>query len=137
MGAWDLLWLLSDTDPWFNESWLIRIRLAFDNSMQQEDLLDFPVLVVLNPTRISYSDVAADGSDMRFTDGGRGEVLFYEIDEWNPGDTSFLWVRVPRIDGGSDSDRIRLYYDNVGTIPTSGVISGAREFDGATTYITG
>jgi len=44
------------------------MKLTVTNSAQNEDLVDFPVLVVLNPSKITYSDFDVDGSDIRFID---------------------------------------------------------------------
>ena len=110
-GAWDLFRIL-DPDAWYSASWRYRHRLFFDNAGQAEDLSDFPVLVVLTPSRVDYGLMKPDGSDIRFVDARSGADLSHEIEAWNPGGTSYLWVRVPRIDGGSDLDSIYLYYGN-------------------------
>jgi hypothetical protein len=39
-------------------------------------------------------------------------VLPHEIERWDTGGESFVWVRVPRIDADSTADHIWLYYGN-------------------------
>ena len=97
---------------WWDMDWRGRCRLNFDNSAQVEDLDDFPVMVALSDGRIPYGDMAADGDDLRLLDADGVTELAFEIEEWDVGGSSILWVRVPRIDGSSSSDHIWLYYDN-------------------------
>ena len=69
-------------------------------------LTDFPLLVKLTegaPVGFSYAD---DFSTLHFTDA-QGTVLAHEIDEWNPGGTSLVWVKVPSIRKG---DVITAHY---------------------------
>jgi hypothetical protein len=47
-------------------------------------------------------------------DGGSGSLLAHEIESWTSGGTSWIWVKVPRIDGGSNTDYIYLYYGKAG-----------------------
>jgi glucose/arabinose dehydrogenase len=96
---------------WFDEAWTRRRLLLFDNSAQAANLIDFPVLVVLDPTRIDYGHTLPNGRDLRFTDDA-GNLLAYEIESWNPGGTSYVWVKVPQITAGSTSDSIWMYYGN-------------------------
>ncbi len=77
-----------------------------------ESLMDFPVLVKLDSSRVDYSQVQDQGQDLRFIDADGETVLSHEIETWNETGTSFVWVRVPRIDGGSESDHIWMYYGN-------------------------
>jgi uncharacterized repeat protein (TIGR01451 family) len=92
-------------------NWEKRLKLTFNNSAQSENLLNFPVLVVLNSSRINYADTQNQGQDIRFVDAD-GTPLAYEIEEWDEGGDSYVWVKVPRIDGDSNTDYIWLYYDN-------------------------
>ena len=63
---------------------------------------NFPVLVRLSTAiqGFSYSDLAADGSDLLFTDDA-GTIIPHEIDTWNPSGTSLVWVKVPVLASGS------------------------------------
>lgn len=65
----------------------------------------------LDPGRIDYAQTSDQGADLRFVESD-GTLLPYEIESWNPGGISIIWVRVPQIDGSSDSDSIWLYYGN-------------------------
>ena len=96
---------------WWDTGWSSRRLLTFDNLNQAEDLTNFPVLVKLDSSRITYAQTQANGEDLRFFDEN-GTALAYDIEDWNPGGDSFVWVRVPIIDGSSNSDSIWMYYGN-------------------------
>lgn len=96
---------------WWNAGWQYRRKLVFDNSGQTENLVDFPVLVKLNSSRIDYSSTQDNGEDIRFVDPD-GTVLSYEIESWDESGASIVWVKVPQIDGGSTTDYIWMYYGN-------------------------
>jgi heme-binding NEAT domain protein len=96
---------------WWDVSWLEREKLTFKNGDQTENLTDFPVLVVLDSTRIDYSKTLNAGEDLRFIDSDHSTVLAHEIEEWNESGTSYVWVKVPQVDGSSTTDHIWMYYD--------------------------
>jgi hypothetical protein len=97
---------------WWDAAWYERKKLPFKNADQAENLVDFPVLVVLDSTRIDYTKTLDAGEDLRFVDDDGSTVLSHEIEEWNESGTSYVWVKVPQVDGVSSSDHIWMYYDN-------------------------
>ena len=99
------------TVDWWDTDWTHRQKLSFDNLAQTETLTDFPVLIVLNSSNIDYTQTKDDGSDLRFF-AADGTPLAYEIEQWNEGGDSSVWVRVPQITGNSNSDSILMYYGN-------------------------
>lgn len=99
-------------DPWMNPAWKFRKKITFDNSGQTEDLINFPVLVKLDSNNIDYLKTENAGKDIRFTDSDGTTLLSYEIDSWNASGSSYVWVKVPKIDGGSSQDYIYIYYGN-------------------------
>lgn len=107
------------TDPppasecWWNTSFTQRRKITFDNSASSVDLNNFPVLIKLNSSNINYAGTQNAGQDIRFVDGGScNRLLGYEIEEWNEAGDSFVWVNVPKIDAGSTTDYIYMYYKN-------------------------
>ena len=70
--------------------------ISFPGYTESETLTDFPILVRLSAARneFDYSKCAANGADLRFTDAS-GNVLSSEVDTWNPGGESLVWVKVP------------------------------------------
>jgi len=75
----------------------------------KEDLTDFQVLVPLAAGSLDYAAAKAAGEDLRFVDG-EGNVLHHEIDAWNAGGASVVWLRLPRL--GAAPLSLWLYYGN-------------------------
>ena len=97
---------------WWDSSWGKRSKIVFDNSGQGENLNNFPALITIDSSRIDYASTKSGGADLRFIDSNNSTVLDYEIEEWVNGGTSYIWVKIPRIDAGSNTDHIWMYYDN-------------------------
>ncbi|MGH7408668.1 MAG: DUF2341 domain-containing protein [Candidatus Methylomirabilales bacterium] len=93
-------------------NWQYKRKLTFNNSAQAQNLIDFPVLVVLNSSRINYGQTQDAGQDLRFTDSDGVTLLAHEIEQWNEAGTSYVWVKVPQIDASSTTDYIWMYYGN-------------------------
>ncbi len=108
-GAWDLL---RQQDEIFNilEDYDHRVKITIDNSAQDETFTDFPVLIVLNGSRITYSDISANGSGIKFISSDYTTELSYEVEEWNSGGESVFWVKIPSITALSNSDYFWIYY---------------------------
>ncbi len=96
----------SANGDWADPNCKHRLKLTFKNSASSENLTNFPVLVVLNPARINYSETSA--ADFRFYDGAT--LLSKETELWNASGSSYVWVKVPQIDS-SNSDYIYAYYN--------------------------
>ena len=92
-------------------SWQFRRELTFDNSSRAEHLIDFPVLVKLDATRIDYGQTQDNGEDLRFFDGTGTRPLAHEIELWDESGTSYVWVKVPpdrrRLGHRLDHDALR------------------------------
>jgi biopolymer transport protein ExbB len=99
-------------DPWWDPAFTRRRKLSFAQDLEPENVSDLSVLVRLDATRISYGQTQPLGQDIRFVDDDGTTVLPHEIERWGPASTSVLWVRVPRIDGGTNIDHIWMYYGN-------------------------
>ena len=97
-------------DCWLLPECEYRISLTFDRVVSTEDLLDMPVLVRLTPERVDYDQIAADGADLRFLDPEGAVSLDHEIERWEEGGESNIWVRVPQIDRDTGTDRIWMYH---------------------------
>jgi hypothetical protein len=78
----------------------LRSTLALDRIDPGEELVDFPLLVLLDDTRIDRTRLRSDASDLRFYDSG-GSVLPHELEQiGSPGGAPLVaWVRVPTIAG--------------------------------------
>jgi len=91
------------------------LEVVFDNH-DIGTLTNFPVLVRLDPTTIDYSTIADPTTDLRFFDPDTSADVPYDVDEWNPGATSLVWIKVPEIRAGSTDDHVVLFTGpNIGT----------------------
>lgn len=93
-----------DAPPDAPPGWAYKRQVTIDNSGLTA-LANFPVLVVLDSTRIRYTTT---GADLRFTDAS-ATPLPYEIETWNPAGTSYVWVKVPAIAAGTTTSFWMLY----------------------------
>ena len=95
--------------------WTRRQQITFNNTnvagfAPAETLSNFPVLLVLDSTKVDYTLTQDDGGDLRLFDGD-GAPLAYEIERWDEIGNSYVWVKVPQIDVGA-TDWITMYYGN-------------------------
>ncbi|HUD47564.1 MAG TPA: DUF2341 domain-containing protein [Candidatus Baltobacteraceae bacterium] len=82
-----------------------RAKISFPGYTGREVLADFPVLVELgsNVPGFSYPQFASPtGGDLRFTDAAGLTALPYEVDQWNAGGQSTVWVELPALSGTAD-----------------------------------
>lgn len=76
-----------------------EMEIRFAGYDRDEVLTHFPVLVKLGPDLAGFSYgqfVSPTGDDLRFRDANHHE-LNYEIESWNPGGISCVWVQVPAL----------------------------------------
>jgi biopolymer transport protein ExbB len=103
---------------WWNGDWAFRKEISFDLTPTGADIpgapSDVPVLVRLSLANFQYfADAKPDGSDFRFIASDDKTPLNYHIERFDPqAQLAFVWVRVPRLTGGANTDRIFLYYGN-------------------------
>jgi hypothetical protein len=67
-----------------------------------QPLTNFPALVTLSPSTLQgleFSQFETNGADIRFTDASGTGLLPSEVDEWNVGGVSTIWVLVPYLNG--------------------------------------
>lgn len=93
-----------------SRAWTQSLPLIFGGYVGTDSLADFPVLIVLTPSRMGgYGAFAAGGADLRFQLPS-GDCLTYEIEQWNTVGTSYVWVKLPSISGRED--RIYMRWGN-------------------------
>lgn len=99
-------------------------KLVFDNSASQTDFGGFPVLVALDASIVDYSMIADPKTDLRFeyaTPGSLfGDNVAFEVERWNPGGESIVWIRVPEIKAGTTDTAVLMHYG-----PTAGGAASA------------
>jgi biopolymer transport protein ExbB len=102
---------------WWDGKWQQREKIQFDATSKAADmkdaLTDVPVLVRLHTGNFNFSSAKADGADLRFVGADDKSPLKYHIEKFNPKEEiALIWVKVPRIAGGSNQDFIWMYYGN-------------------------
>ncbi|HVP77596.1 MAG TPA: DUF2341 domain-containing protein [Thermodesulfobacteriota bacterium] len=106
-----------EANAWWDGNWKLRKMIQFDASSKAADmkgtLTDVPVLVRLHTGNFNFSSAKADGSDLRFVSADDKIPLKYHIEKFDAKEEiAFVWVKVPRISGGSNQDSIWMYYGN-------------------------
>lgn len=103
---------------WWNPDWSYRKDITFDLSKQGADIpgapADVPVLVRLSLANFQYfADAKPDGSDLHFIASDDKTPLKFHIEKFDAqAQVALLWVQVPRLTGGANTDKIFLYYGN-------------------------
>jgi biopolymer transport protein ExbB len=108
---------VQNAHAWWDGKWQQRKKIQFDASTKgadiKENLTDVPVLVRLHTGNFSFSNAKADGADLRFVSADDKSPLKYHIEKFDPKEEiALIWVKVPRISGGSNQDSIWMYYGN-------------------------
>ena len=94
---------------WWDLGWTAR-RWITMNERSGNDLVDHPVLVILNGTNFDYNKANEKGIDIRFATSS-GIELNYWIEEWNPAGESRIWLNVSEIPANGETT-VGLYYGN-------------------------
>ncbi|MBD3207409.1 DUF2341 domain-containing protein [Candidatus Bathyarchaeota archaeon] len=89
--------------------WQYKRTLTIDSDLVDSSLSGFPVLVRLSSSNFDYSLANTTGMDIRFNQSGT--ELPYEIEKWDPGGVSLIWVRVSSISSETDTT-LDMYYGN-------------------------
>ncbi len=104
-----------------------RMKISFSGYNRGEALANLPVLVNLgtNLPGFTYGSFASSsGGDLRFADASGVRLIPHEIDEWNTGGVSSVWVQVPLL--ASTNDFIWAYWGNpAATNPPASTTNGA------------
>lgn len=112
---------------WWNDDWAYRKVLTIDTTTTGADIkseaTDVPVLVRLHTGNFSYFlDMVAGGADLRFVAGDDKTVLKHHVEKFDPvNEIGLIWVRVPRVAGGSKADTLYMYYGNPAATPAEDV----------------
>src|SRR5262245_10815865 len=103
---------------WWNSDWAFRKEIAFDLTHTGAAITgtptEVPVLIRLSLGNFQYfADAKADGSDLRFVASDDKTPLKHHVERFDSqGQIALVWVRVPRMTAGVNTDKIYLYYGN-------------------------
>jgi hypothetical protein len=90
---------------WDNSSCAYRENLTYSNAWNDENLNEFPVLIVLNDTTINYSRTGFN--DLQFYSND-GNSLPKELEYWNITGNSYVWIKDNITTG---TDYFEMYYN--------------------------
>ena len=113
-----LLMLPLASQAWWNDEWTFRKEITLDLSATGANIngtpVDVPVLIRLHLGNFGYfADTKPDGSDLRFIAGDDKTPLKYHVEHYDPtNNLAFVWVKVPKLAGGANTDKLFLYYGN-------------------------
>ncbi len=97
-----------------------HMRIDVDGYAGSETLTNFPVLTRLSESILEFdygSFALAGGGDLLFTDGAQTVPLNHEVESWDVGGESCVWVQVPELpDGGT---HIRAFWGNAAAGPNT------------------
>jgi len=103
---------------WWNDEWNFRKEIVLDLTAAGANIpgnpTDVPVLIRLHLGNFGYfGDTKPDASDFRFVGGDDKTPLKYHIERYDAAaNLAFVWVKVPRLAGGANTEKIFLYYGN-------------------------
>ncbi len=123
---------------WWDGKWQQRKKIQFDTSPKGADIKDeltnVPVLVRLHTGNFTFSNAKPDGSDLRFISADDKSPLKHHIEKFDPKEEiALVWVKVPRISGGTDQDSIWMYYGNA-SVPDGQDTGGTYDVNQVAVY---
>jgi biopolymer transport protein ExbB len=105
-------------NAWWNDEWNFRKEITLDLSATGANVAgssaDVPVLLRLHLGNFGYfNDTKPDGSDLRVVAGDDKTPLKFHLERYDAqSNLAFIWVKVPRLAGGTATEKIYLYYGN-------------------------
>lgn len=97
----------------FPEGWKYRRKLEVDSASVDKNRQDVVIRLYLDNTKIDFSKLNNDGSDVRFTDAQSCTLLPYWIELWDSvNQKAIVWIKVPQVSNSSNSE-LYMYYGNV------------------------
>ncbi len=112
-------------EGWWSDDWAFRKEIGFDLTPTAGDVsgdqTDVPVLIRLSVGNFAFFDDAKpDGSDLRFIASDDLTPLEFHIERYDAQyQLALIWVRVPLVTGGANTDRIHMYYGNPDAVSAS------------------
>ena len=95
------------------KDWDYRMPVSVSGYANSQGLENFPVLIKLQEglEGFDYDQVAsASGGDLRVADVTGTNILYHEVESWDPGGISCVWVQMPQLP--EDGASIWIYWGN-------------------------
>ncbi|MEJ0087440.1 MAG: DUF2341 domain-containing protein [Pseudomonadota bacterium] len=124
---------------WWNDDWSFRKEITFDLSPTGAAIpgtaSEVPMLIRLSLGNFGYfNDTKPDGSDLRFIGSDDKTPLKFHIERYDPqAQIAFVWVTVPQLTAGANTDKVFLYYGNKDA-PAAADVAGSYDKNQALVY---
>lgn len=99
-------------EDWWDAAWSRRRSLTIDTSSFMGPLVNFPVLVRVDPDALGPTWSERGGADLRFRGADQGSALAYERDDLGADGRLPVWLELPLVDPAAGSLTVWMYYDN-------------------------
>ncbi len=116
---------------------LLKLNTSSSGANVIGSVTNFPLLVRLTQSNFDFTQAKPDGSDVRFTandPAANATELTFKIERWdNVNKLAEVWVKVPQILGNNNTQAIKMYWGNSGTLPpapTAPVFTSADGYAG-------
>ncbi|HID30207.1 MAG TPA: DUF2341 domain-containing protein, partial [Desulfobacterales bacterium] len=108
---------LPEGHAWWNDQWQYRKKILFDTTPTgadiKENLQEVPILLRLHSANFNFGNAKDDGIDIRFVSSDETKLLKHHIERYDPFDEiALVWVKLPRLSGGTNQQFIWMYYGN-------------------------
>jgi biopolymer transport protein ExbB len=102
---------------WWNDTWTVRkaitLNTASDGADLKEGLADVPVLVRLHTGNFDFISAREDGADLRFIAEDDMTPLKFHVEKYDSlNEVALVWVQVPKLQPGNNTQKIWLYAGN-------------------------
>jgi biopolymer transport protein ExbB len=103
---------------WWNEDWSYRVAVNLDTSIAGAGIVttqtDVPVLIRLHTGNFQdFFLLKEDAADLRFIAGDDRTPLKFHVESFDLiNQLMFVWVKVPQVTGGLNTEKIWMYYGN-------------------------
>lgn len=87
-----------------------RRPISIDVTRITTELRDVPVLIALDSSRIDYGQTQNGGQDLRFYTFDLATELDYEIESWDEGGTSYVWLLMPQLAPAGTPLQLWMYH---------------------------
>ena len=125
---------------WWNPDWQYRKEISFDLSKTGADIAgapaDVPILVRLSLANFQYfADAKPDGADFRFIASDDKTPLRFHIEKFDPqAQVALVWMQMPRLTAGANTDKVFLYYGNKKDAPSASDAAGTYDTNQVLVY---
>jgi len=90
--------------------------ITVNSNYIDEDLTNFPLLVVLDNSTGDYNFMGSSGEDIRFSSLDNVTEFYYEIEEFNNSGETYCWVNISEVIENDTDYQFLVYYNNIDAV---------------------